>query len=143
MEEFGEEVARKAAILSIAGTYVVIMLYLSIGFSQMFLIELRRKFIAREVEWTGSGYVVRGYFFKHRAFTPDALASVEEYRVEHHYLSSTILTLLCRTPKVNYRVRLKDGHEFYLPGDLDRVEQLRAQLVTDIREHSPNTSTMP
>ena len=88
VEDFGDATTRKATILSMAGVYFAIMLYLGIGVSQLFLIELRRKFIAREVEWNGTGYRVRGYYFKRFDFSPADVASVEEYRVGHRYLSS-------------------------------------------------------
>lgn len=133
VEEFGEAITRKAALLLVAGLYIAIMFYLSIGFFQMFFVELRQKFISREVIWDDSIYRLKGYYFKRAEFTPADIAAVEEYRVGHRYLSSTILTLLNRTPKVNYKVTLKDGRTYYLPGDMERVNELKALLEADIR----------
>lgn len=133
VEDFGEAITRKATLLLVVGLYIAIMFYLSIGFFQMFFIELRRKFITRQVVWDGNGYRLKGYYFKRAEFTPADIASVEEYRVGHRYLSSTILTLLTRTPKTNYKVTLKDSRTYYLPGAMERVDELKGLLEADIR----------
>lgn len=124
---------RTAAIAALFIGLFLIWFYVCIGFYQMFFIELRRKFITRQVEWDGSGYRLRGYYFKRDTFQPTDVASVEEYRVGHRYLSSTILTLLTRTPKTNYKVTLKDSRVFYLPGDMERVEGLKTLFESDIQ----------
>lgn len=133
VEDFGTNLSKKIALLGFGCPLFLGGIYMNIGFYQMFFIELRRKFITRQVVWDGSGYKLKGYYFKQDAFQPADIASVEEYRVGHRYLSGTILTLLNRTPKANYKVTLKDGRAYYLPGDIERVNELKALLETDIR----------
>lgn len=118
---------------AISAIALLTMFYISLGVIQLCFIELRQKFIVRSVIWDGKGYNLKGYYFKRASFTPADLAHVDEYRVDHRYFGSTILTLLNRTPKVNYQVRLKDGREFYLPAEITLVDQLTAQLEADIR----------
>lgn len=124
---------RVLGFFAISAIALLAMFYISIGVVQLFFLELRQKFIARSVVWDGKGYELKGYYFKQANFTPADLARIDEYRVDHRYFGSTILTLLNRTPKANYRVRLKDGREFYLPAEISRVGQLTAQLEADIR----------
>lgn len=118
---------------AISAIALLAMFYISAGVIQIFFVELRQKFIARTVIWDGKNYELLGYYFKRESFQPSDVAAIEEYCVGHRYFGSTILTLLNRIPKVNYRVRLKDGRVFYLPADIGRIDQLKSQFEADVQ----------
>ena len=100
----------------------------------MFFIELRQKFIARELAWENGEYKLKGYYFKTAQFKPNDLLSITEYLTDTRF-GRDIVTALSWTPgKPNYKILLKDGRVFYLPGHMEEMEQLRSRLEADIEK---------
>lgn len=124
-------VSKKVPMLVLVGLIFLAVTYACIGIYQMFFIELREKFIARKVVWDGSGYQLWGYYFKRGTFTPSEVISVDEHRVKIGF-GLNIATLLTWQTH-NYKITLKDGREFYLPGEMERLDELRAQFEADIQ----------
>lgn len=116
--------------------------YLCVGYCQMFFIELRQKFIAREVTCAGDVYKLKGYYFKKADFNIAEIDMIEEHHVDRRF-GRTIVTMLAwapQTPTPNYKITLKDGSVFYLPGTLEEVEQLKSQLQADIESNLSSSS---
>lgn len=121
-----------ANVVNKLGAVVVIVpvflttLYASIGFYQLLFIELREKFIAWKVVYLDGEFSLRRYYFKRACFKEAELASIEQFQADPHAFSKHIATLLTRNSKIhcnyNLKVTLKDGHIFYLPGELNRLQ---------------------
>jgi len=130
-EDFAN-VSRKVAMLALNGSLFLAVTYGCVGFYQMFFIELRQKFIASKVIYRdGDGYQLWGYYFKRDMFKPSEVISVGEHRVKIGF-GKNIATLLTWQTH-NYKVTLKDGREFYLPGEMERLDELRTQFEADIQ----------
>lgn len=123
--------SRKVAMLALNGSLFLAVTYACVGLYQMFFIELREKFIASKVVWDGNGYQFWGYYFKQDTFKPSEVVSVDEYRIKLGF-GPNIATLLTWMTH-NYKITLKDGRAFYLPGEMERVDELRTQLEADIQ----------
>lgn len=109
-------------ILFLAGIYACI------GFYQAFVIELREKFIVRKIVYQDSEFTLRGYYRKHASFNEAELAKVEPHVVNERWFSKEMGTLMTRSTRfsipsgqnVNYKVSLRDGRVFYIPGTMGR-----------------------
>ena len=133
---------KPATIAAMSVVFSLFGAYITVGYYQMFFIELRQKFIACEVTREGNIYRLRGYYFKKAEFSPSDLARVEEHHLDRRF-GRTIVTMLAwapQTPTPNYKITLKDDRVFYLPGTLEEVEQLKEQLQADIES---NLSSSP
>ncbi len=99
-------------------------------FSQIFIVELRQKFIAWQVTLNGDEFGLRGYYFKRDTFRNSDVECIEPYYADKHWFGKEMGTLLTRTrwSNLNYKVQLKDGRIFYLPGEMEQVEELKALL---------------
>jgi hypothetical protein len=144
----------RASVVNKMGTVIVVVpvflasLYASIGFFQLFFIELRKKFIAWKVVYLEGEFSLGGYYLKRARFNQSELASVEQFQADPHAFSKHIATLLTRNSKIrcnyNLKVTLKDGRIFYLPGELDRLtlgetdqgDKLKAFLEERLRANS-------
>lgn len=127
----GASPQRVAAFAVLSLMALAASLYVCVGLYQAFFIELRHKFIASKVVWDGDGYQLWGYYFKQDTFKASEVTSVDEYRIKLGF-GPNIVTLLTWMTH-NYKVTLKDGREFYLPGEMERIDELRAQLEADIQ----------
>lgn len=131
----GVSMTRKASITILFIVFFLCGVYVSFGFYKMFFIELRQKFIAREVTREGSEYRLKGYYFKKAGFNPSELKTVEEYLTDTR-LGRDIVTMLSWTPGLpNYKITLKDGRFFYLSGHIEAVEELKEQLQAAIESN--------
>lgn len=126
IEDFGDNTSKQKTLLVLASVFLLFAIYACIGVYQFFA-EMRRQFIARKVErWSDDIYRLRGYYFKKAAFNSSEVASVTEHIVKPRF-GKNIATALTWT-RPNYKLTLHDGREFYLPGELDRIEDLVALL---------------
>lgn len=125
----GASTKKIAAVAVLSLMALAASLYVCVGLYQAFFIELRQKFIASKVVWDGDRYQLWGYYFKQDTFKASEVTSVDEYRIKLGF-GPNIATLLTWMTH-NYKVTLKDGREFYLPGEMERIDELRAQLEAD------------
>lgn len=129
-EDFGELVAKKRFMLISASLLVAGLIYTCIGIYQVFAHEIRKLFIVRKVEWFGNHLELRGYYFKKDSFVPGDIAKIEEHCVSRRF-GRNIATALSHR-RHNYKVTLKDGREYYLPGDMTDVDELKTLLASKI-----------
>lgn len=126
-EAGGNGSLRKTAVTGLFIFFFLGLLYVCIGFYQMFFIELRKKFLARKVEYRDGEFALRGWYFKKDGFQETDVILVEPYSINPHWFSKNIMSMFTRT-RCNYKVMLKDGRVIYLPGQMDRVDELKVLL---------------
>lgn len=130
IEDFGDNTSKQKTLLILFSILLLFAIYACIGVYQFFA-EMRHNFIARKVErWSDDVYRLRGYFFKKAEFPASEVASVTEHIVKPRF-GKNIATALTWT-RPNYKLTLKDGREFYLPGEMDRIND----LVELLKKHS-------
>lgn len=71
---------------------------------------------------------MRGYYFKRANFNETELAEVEPHAISERWFSKEMGTLMTRSTRftipsgqnVNWKVSLRDGRVFYIPGTIGR-----------------------
>lgn len=129
-EDFGELVAKKRFMLISASLLVAGLIYTCIGIYQVFAHEIRKLFIVRRVEWFGGHLALWGYYFKKDTFAPREIDRIDEHRVSRRF-GKNIATALSHR-RHNYKIALKDGREFYLPGEMTDVDELKSLLASKL-----------
>lgn len=134
LEDFGDKVAKKVFLIGFFSVLFISLVYLCVGLYQLFFIELRNKFIANKVIPLGEHYYMNGYYFKRAEFDVSEVAAVDEYPVKPRF-GKNIVTALSWPPQTkqpNYKVTLRDGRVFYLPGDMTDVDELKTLLASKL-----------
>ncbi len=133
LENFGGELNRKISLIAILLVALLIGVYGCIGLYQIFVNEIYRLFIVRKAECYGDKLELRGYYFKKDTFDLSLVKSVESFSVQKWRRFKipwkNMMTLFnYEKSDSNYKVMLKDGRIFYLPGDINDVEDLKLLL---------------
>ena len=129
-EGLGATQEKKLTVSAIFVVIAVVSVYVCIGLYQMFFIELRHKFIVSKVVSLGDRYYLNGYYFKKAEFDVSEVAAVDAYPVKPRF-GKNIATALSWSPQTkqpNYKVTLQDGRVFYLPGDMNDLDELKTLL---------------
>jgi len=129
-EDPGELVAKKRFMLISFSLLVAGLIYTCIGIYQVFAHEIRKLFIVRKVELFGDHLELRGYYFKQDTFAPDDIERIDEHSVSRRF-GKNIATALSHR-RHNYKITLKDGREFYLPGEMTDVDELKSLLASKL-----------
>lgn len=104
--------------------------YRLVGFSQIFFVELRRKFVVWGVTYQHGQFEVRGYYFKRGRFHDADVLKIEPYYTDRRWFSNNMGTLLTRNAQsnLNYKLHLRDGCSFYFSSEIEQIESLHAML---------------
>lgn len=124
----GAGTSKKAFVTGLVLFLFLAGIYACVGFYQALVIELREKFIARKIAYKDGAFTLRGYYFKHANFNENELAKVEPHVISERWFSKEMGTLMTRSTRftipcgqnVNYKVSLRDGRVFYIPGTMGR-----------------------
>lgn len=103
-------------------------LYYTTALFQILFFELRERFIAHKVVYQDGFFHLKGYYFKKAAFKADEVVSLEPIVVSERWFQRRLGTLLSRSTRftipsgknVNLKVLLRDGREYFLPGEMGR-----------------------
>lgn len=140
--EAGGDPIRKAVI---AGVFVILFsgsLYYTVAAYQIFFLELRERFIAHKVTYRDGVFELKGYYFKAATFQANEVVKVEPIVVSERWFQKRLGTLLSRSTRftiphgknVNLKITLRDGREFYLPGEMGRPGQWKNEDVKELRD---------
>ena len=132
-EGVGASTSRKLGVTILSGFFFLLGLYVCVGIYQVFAHEIRKLFIVRKVEWFGDHLELRGYYFKQDAFAPEDIERIDEHCVSRRF-GKNIATALSHR-RHNYKITLKDGREYYLPGDMTDIDELKTLLASKLSEH--------
>lgn len=116
-------------------------LYFTYCAFQLLFIELNKKFIAHHIKYEAGIFNLRGYYFKKTNFKKTELEKVEPYVISERFFSKNMGTLLSRNNRftilsgknVNLKITLKNGREFYFPGEMGRPGQWKPEDVKELR----------
>ncbi len=133
LEDFGDKSGKKVFLIISFTMLVIGLVYTCIGIYQVFAHEFRKLFIVRKVEWFGDHLELHGYYFKKDMFEASDVVKIDEHHVSSRF-GRNIATALSYT-RHNYKVTLKDGREFYLPGEMTDVDELKALLASKLSNH--------
>lgn len=134
VEDFGSKVAKKVFLIGFFSILLFSLVYVCVGLYQMFFIELRNKFIVSKVVSLGEHYYLNGYYFKRAEFDATDVIAVDAYPVKPRF-GRNIATALSWSPQTkqpNYKVTLRDGRVFYLPGDTTDIDELKSLLASKL-----------
>lgn len=128
--------ANKMATAIILMFFFLVCVYYCIGFYQAFFVELRKKFIARNVAYHEGEFILCGYYFKQDRFKASDVVTVEPHVISERWFGKEMGTLLSRSTRftipsgknINWKISLRDGRVIYLAGEMTRVIELKALL---------------
>jgi len=137
-----------------AGFFLALFLgviYYSIGGFQIFFLELRERFIAHKVIYQDGIFLLKGYYFKKATFRGNEVAKVEPVVVSERWFQKRLGTLLSRSTRfttpygknVNLKIILRDGREYYLPGEMGRPGLWKTEDVKELRAFMEACATPP
>lgn len=117
-------------------------LYYTLGTYQVFILELRERFIARKVACENGVFQLLGYYYKKATFKADEVVSVEPVVVSERWFQKRLGTLLSRSTRftiphgknVNLKITLRDRREFFFPGEMGRPGQWKDEDVKELRD---------
>lgn len=126
-------------LVSIIGVFIG--LYYTIGGFQIFFLELRERFIAHKVTYQDGAFLLKGYYFKQATFHADEVTKVEPLVVSERWFQKRLGTLLSRSThftipygkNVNLKITLRDGREYYFPGEMGRSSSWKAGELDELR----------
>ena len=132
-EGVGASEERKAGVTAVSVVAFIGGLYACIGLYQIFFHEVLRLFIVRKAVRYGDKLELSGYYFKKDVFDLLLVKSVKSFSVQKWKRFKVpwknMMTLFnYEKPESNYKILLKDGRTYYLPGDMNNVEDLRLLL---------------